>query len=46
MIPSLYYLDRYRNEETRTYSRHSSYTEAEPQYRPDGGAESFAIKLF
>ncbi len=46
MIPSLYYLDRYRNEETRTYSKHSSYTEAENEYRPDGGADSFTVQVF
>lgn len=45
-IPSLPYLERYRNEGTRTYSRHSDYSEAETMYRPGGGAESFTLPVF
>ena len=46
IIPSLPYLERYRNEGTRTYSRHSDYSEAETMYRPGGGAESFTLPVF
>ncbi|MFW2366808.1 MAG: IucA/IucC family protein, partial [Desulforhopalus sp.] len=45
-IPSLPYLERYRNEGTRTYSRHSDYSEAETMYRPGGGVESFTLPVF
>lgn len=45
-IPSLAYLERYRNEGTRTYSRHSLYSEAETTYQPGGGAESFNLPVF
>ena len=41
MIPPLLYLDRYRNEGTRTYSEHSGYTEAGPRYQPNSGHASF-----
>ena len=46
IIPSLPYLERYRNEGTRTYSRHSDYSEAETIYRPGGGGESFNLPVF
>ena len=46
IIPSLAYLERYRNEGTRTYSRHSDYSEAEIMYQPGAGAESFTLPVF
>ncbi|MGI9535889.1 MAG: hypothetical protein ACR2PB_02375 [Desulfocapsaceae bacterium] len=46
IIPSFTYLERYRNEGTRTYSRHSDYSEAETTYQPGGGAESFKLPVF
>lgn len=46
IIPSLTYLERYRNEGTRTYSRHSDYSEAEITYQPGGGAPSFTLAVF
>ncbi len=45
MIPSLTYLDRYRNEGTRTYSKHADYTEAEDRYNPVIGSDSFDLKV-
>ena len=39
------YLDRYRNEGTRTYSQHAAYTEAEERYRPDSALESFELPV-
>jgi hypothetical protein len=46
MFPSLHYLDRYRNEGTRTYSKHSNYSEAEPKYQPTSVEPSFSLKSF
>ncbi|KPJ79095.1 MAG: hypothetical protein AMJ54_00030 [Deltaproteobacteria bacterium SG8_13] len=46
MIPSLYYLDRYRNEGTRTYSVHADFTEAQQPYRPDSKHSRFALPSF
>lgn len=46
MIDSLYYLDRYRNEGTRTYSAHADYSEALPRYRPTTDIQSFNLKTF
>ena len=46
MNQSLIYLDRYRNEETKTYSEHSSYTEAQERYRPDSNHEHFDLAVF
>ena len=46
MIPSLEYLDRYRNEGTRTYSKHSEYTEARVQYRPNASQKEFIVNAF
>ncbi|MBM9514453.1 IucA/IucC family protein [Desulfogranum marinum] len=46
MIPSLQYLDRYRNEGTRTYSKHSAYTEAKELYRPNASQKNFIVNAF
>jgi hypothetical protein len=46
MIPTLLYLERYRNEGTRVYSPHAGYTEAETRYQPNGGVEDFRIPAF
>jgi hypothetical protein len=46
MIPDLLYLDRYRNEGTRTYSSHSGYTEAEERYRPASPYPRFQLPVF
>lgn len=46
MIPPLLYLDRYRNEGTRTYSRHADYTEALETYRPDSRHDRFDLPVF
>lgn len=45
LLPHLYYLERYRNKGTRTYSNQSSYTEAADSYRPDSDSEQFALKV-
>jgi hypothetical protein len=45
-IPSFVYLDRYRNDGTRTYSNHAAYTEAHNKYRPDTIYQSFDLILF
>ena len=45
-IPSFEYLERYRNEGTRTYSSHAAYTEAVEAYRPDSPHERFGLPLF
>ena len=46
MIPSFTYLDRYRNEGTRTYSLHSDYTEADERYRPTAIHQGFELPAF
>ncbi|WMC11934.1 IucA/IucC family protein [Oceanimonas pelagia] len=46
MIPSFIYADRYRNEGTRSYSRHAAYTEAAKAYRPDADHAGFALPVF
>lgn len=46
MIPPFLYLDRYRNEGTRVYSPHASYTEADPGYRPNSAVHSFDLPAF
>lgn len=46
MIPSFIYLDRYRNEGTRTYSLHASYTEAEERYQPTAPDAGFDLPSF
>ena len=45
-LTSFIYLDRYRNEGTRTYSHHADYTEAENKYRPDNINQYFDLLLF
>jgi len=45
-LPSLSYLERYRNEGTRTYSKHAAYTEARKKYRPNGGDPVFSLPCF
>jgi len=45
-FPSLSYLERYRNEGTRTYSPHAAYTEAQKKYRPNGGRPAFSLPCF
>ncbi len=46
IVYPLHYLERYRNEGTRTYSKHAAYTEAESRYRPDGENESFLVRVY
>ena len=46
MIPSLLYADRYRNEGTRTYSKHADYTEAQEKYRPNSRHPQFELAVF
>lgn len=46
MIPSFIYLDRYRNEDTRTYSPHAAYSEADERYRPNAGHKGFELPSF
>jgi hypothetical protein len=46
MDRSLIYLDRYRNEGTRTYSEHAGYTEAQEQYRPNSRHSAFKLAVF
>lgn len=46
MFHSLLYLDRYRNQGTRTYSRHAGVSEADAQYRPDSPVPSFSLPVF
>ncbi len=45
-IPPFSYLERYRNEGTRTYSPHAAYTEADEAYRPNIGRSQFTLPLF
>jgi hypothetical protein len=45
-IPSLQYLERYRNEGTRTYSSHAAYTEAGDLYRPDSEHDRFFLDAY
>jgi hypothetical protein len=42
-LPTLMYLERYRNEGTRTYSAHASYTECRAEYQPTIGASEFDL---
>ncbi len=42
-VPPLPYLERYRNEGTRTYSVHAAYTECRPEYQPTIGAAEFDL---
>lgn len=46
MTESLIYLERYRNEGTRTYSEFADYSEAVSIYRPDSNQESFRINVY
>lgn len=46
MIPPLSYLDRYRNEGTRSYSRHADFSEAEERYRPNSVHPGFELPAF
>jgi siderophore synthetase component len=45
-IPSLAYLERFRNEGTRTYSNHSDYSEAEQIYQPASATSTFSLPVF
>jgi hypothetical protein len=45
-LPSLHYLERYRNQGTRTYSSHAAYTEAGDRYRPDANPAAFDLPAF
>jgi hypothetical protein len=45
-LPSLLYLDRYRNEGTRDYSPHAAYSEAREEYRPDTGEAVFHLPVY
>lgn len=45
-IPSFFYLERYRNEGTRTYSSHAAYSEAAEKYRPDTKRSQFELTWF
>ena len=42
-IPPLTYLERYRNEGTRTYSAHAAYSECRPEFQPTVGASAFDL---
>jgi hypothetical protein len=46
MIPPLIYLERFRNEGTRIYSRHADYSEALEEYRPDSNRPTFDLPAF
>jgi hypothetical protein len=46
MFESLIYLDRYRNEGTRTYSNHADFTEAHEKYRPNSIYSHFKLPVF
>ncbi|PIE67634.1 MAG: hypothetical protein CSA23_03395 [Deltaproteobacteria bacterium] len=45
-VPDFVYLERYRNEGTRTYSPHAGHTAALPAYRPDNPQPHFELPLF
>jgi hypothetical protein len=45
-LPSLLYLDRYRNEGTRSYSRHAAHSEASPEYQPVSGQNRFELATY
>jgi hypothetical protein len=45
-VPPLTYLERYRNEGTRTYSLHAAYTECRPEYQPTIGAPEFDLPVW
>jgi len=46
VVPPLTYLERYRNEGTRTYSEHAAYTECRPAYQPTIGAPEFDLPVW
>jgi len=45
-VPPLSYLERYRNEGTRTYSKHSEYSEASPCYQPASEQAGFEVTAY
>ena len=45
-LPDFQYLERYRNEGTRTYSNHASFTAAGDRYRPDATQEQFDLPVY
>ena len=45
-LDELLRLERYRNDGTREYSEHASYTEAEEAYRPGSSTESFEVEAY
>lgn len=45
-VPSLTYLERYRNEGTRTYSDLASFTECRPEYQPTIGEAEFDVPVW
>lgn len=45
-LPPLSYLERYRNEGTRTYSKHSDYSEADLRYQPGSKTSEFGVHAF
>lgn len=45
-LPNLYYLERYRNKGTRTYSSHSAYSEAQGSYQPESNCPQFDLHWF
>jgi hypothetical protein len=45
-LPSLYYLERYRNKGTRTYSQHAEFTEAATSYQPASPMPQFSMKVY
>lgn len=46
MLESLIYLERYRNEGTRTYSPHAQHNEAEERYQPRATEKGFGLRAF
>lgn len=42
-LPSWHYLERYRNEGTRSYSAHAAYSECKPEYQPTGSRPAFGL---
>lgn len=45
-LPAFQYLERYRNEGTRTYSSHASYTAAVDKFRPDSTHTRFELPAY
>jgi siderophore synthetase component len=46
LLPHLYYLERYRNKGTRTYSAHAAYTDAHMNYQPESDQAQFELSVF